>query len=81
MVEFAVLDGPVATTGSRGLRAAMAIEPAAGERRTGTQDGRRAEPRVDIWRLIWQLAGVVGLDPGPFTLRELVWMADAKQTA
>ena len=30
--------------------------------------------------MIWQLAGVVSLDPGPFTLRELVWMADAKQT-
>jgi hypothetical protein len=33
-----------------------------------------------IWRLLWQLAGIVGLNPGPFTLRELVWMADARQT-
>ncbi len=30
--------------------------------------------------MIWQLAGVIGLAPGPFTLRELVWMADSRQT-
>ena len=24
------------------------------------------------------MAGVVGIDPGPFTLRELLWMADSK---
>jgi hypothetical protein len=29
--------------------------------------------------LIWQLAGVVGTSPGPLTLRELVWMAEAKR--
>ena len=23
---------------------------------------------------------MIGVDPGPFTLRELVWMADARQT-
>ncbi len=30
-----------------------------------------------IWKLIWQLAGIVGVHPGPLTLRELVWMAEA----
>lgn len=29
-------------------------------------------------RLIWQLAGFVGVNPGPLTLRELVWMARAR---
>ena len=26
------------------------------------------------------MAGIIGLNPGPFTLRELVWMADGHQT-
>ena len=30
------------------------------------------------WQLIWQLAGILGVDPGPLTLRELVWMAEAR---
>ena len=25
-------------------------------------------------RRIWELAGILGVDPGPLTLRELVWM-------
>ena len=25
-------------------------------------------------RWIWELAGIVGVDPGPLTLRELLWM-------
>jgi len=29
--------------------------------------------------LIWQLAGVLGVMPGPLTLRELVWMAEARR--
>ena len=29
--------------------------------------------------MIYELAGIVGLDPGPFTLRELVWMAEARR--
>jgi len=28
--------------------------------------------------LVWELAGLVGLDPGPLTLRELVAMAEAR---
>ena len=30
------------------------------------------------WRLCFELAGVLGIDPGPLTLRELVWMAEAR---
>lgn len=29
-------------------------------------------------RLVWRLAGIVGVDPGPLTLRELMLMADAR---
>ena len=29
--------------------------------------------------MIYELAGIVGLDPGPFTLRELVWMAEGRR--
>jgi len=29
-------------------------------------------------KLVWEAAGVIGVDPGPLTLRELVWMAEAK---
>ena len=29
--------------------------------------------------MIYELAGMIGVDPGPFTLRELVWMADGRQ--
>ncbi len=29
--------------------------------------------------MIWQLAGIVGVDPGPLTLRELLWMTDARR--
>ena len=31
--------------------------------------------------MIWQLAGLLGVDPGPLTLRELVWMAEARLQA
>lgn len=27
---------------------------------------------------MWQLAGILGIDPGPFTLRELIAMAEAR---
>lgn len=43
-------------------------EPAKGE-------SKPADP-VDIEKLIWQFAGIVGVHPGPFTLRQLVMMAD-----
>jgi len=29
--------------------------------------------------LIYKLAGIVGVDPGPLTLRQLAWMAKSKQ--
>lgn len=29
---------------------------------------------------MWQCAGIVGIDPGPLTLRELIWMAEASPT-
>jgi hypothetical protein len=29
--------------------------------------------------LIWQLAGILGVAPEPFTLRELIWMTDARR--
>ena len=29
--------------------------------------------------MIWQLAGIAGVDPGPLTLRELLWMVDASR--
>jgi len=28
--------------------------------------------------LIYELAGIVGINPDPFTLRELLWMAEGK---
>lgn len=39
----------------------------------------RAVTGDDTWRLIWQLAGIVGVDPRPLTLRELVWMSEARR--
>src|SRR5690606_37726841 len=51
---------------------------ATGQRRTGSSDARG--DRVDPWRLVHQLAGLVGVDPGPYTLRELVWLAEGRQT-
>lgn len=29
--------------------------------------------------MIWQLAGIAGVYPGTLTLRELVWLAEARQ--
>ncbi|MEZ6097172.1 MAG: hypothetical protein R3C03_23610 [Pirellulaceae bacterium] len=29
--------------------------------------------------MIWQLAGIIGIDPSLLTLRELIWMADARR--
>ena len=30
------------------------------------------------WKLVHQCAGIVGVDPGPFSLRELMWMVESK---
>lgn len=32
------------------------------------------------WRLIYQLAGYLGLDPGPYSLRQLFWMAEGRRS-
>lgn len=29
--------------------------------------------------MIWEMAGELGLNPGPLTLRKLVWMLDARR--
>ena len=29
--------------------------------------------------MIWEVAGVIGIDPLPLTLRELMWMARARE--
>ena len=34
--------------------------------------------RDDPWRVVYELAGVIGVDPGPLTLRELLWMSEAR---
>jgi hypothetical protein len=41
--------------------------------------GRAAAARAE--QLVWQLAGIVGVEPGPLTLRELALMADGRQRA
>ena len=63
---------------TRGL---AAIETAAGRSESGRPDrrGPGAKARgADIERLIIRLAGIVGVDPGPLTLRQLVLMAEAE---
>src|SRR5690606_22134162 len=42
------------------------------------RDARRVAQ--DARRFCWQLGGVVGLDPRPFSLRQLLWMAEGKQS-
>ncbi|GHT12321.1 hypothetical protein FACS1894170_06990 [Planctomycetales bacterium] len=31
--------------------------------------------------MIYELAGIIGIDPGKYTLRTLIWMAEGKQSA
>ncbi len=58
-----------------------------GEKKKETEnlrDGESENPEKsyttdDIWNLVWQHAGVLGIDPGIFTLRELSLMAKAKK--
>lgn len=42
-----------------------------------TEDGLRAAERAE--KFLWELAGILGVHPGPFTLRDLVRMAQARQ--
>src|SRR5690606_25241592 len=41
---------------------------------SGTGSGDPIDPE-SLWRWIWELAGVCGLNPLPLTLRELLWAA------
>ena len=35
-----------------------------------------AEERAEYWPTILRLAARIGIEPGPYTLRELMWMSD-----
>ena len=39
-------------------------------------DLERRTSGADLEQLVYRLAGIIGVDPGPLTLRQLVWMAD-----
>ncbi len=56
---------------------------ATGRSESRGQDRRRSRTQArsaDIEQLIVRLAGIVGVDPGPLTLRQLVLMAEAKRS-
>ena len=36
------------------------------------------EADAGTWQLVYEVAGFIGIDPGPLTLRELVWMAEGR---
>lgn len=38
-----------------------------------------ASKPADPWRTLYRLAGILGVDPGPFTLRQLADMADGRR--
>ena len=64
---------------TRGLEA---IEQTAGRSESGGPDRRGSGTQTrgaDIERIIIRLAGIIGVDPGPLTLRQLVQMAEAKR--
>ncbi len=42
-------------------------------------DGRGNGKPTDIYRLCYELAGIVGVHPGQWTLRGLVWAAEGAQ--
>ena len=48
----------------------------AGKSPTEPGDRGGAERR---WRFLWELAGIVGVEPGRLTLRELLWMLDGRK--
>ena len=45
----------------------------------GEGDGRGDREPLDLYQLCYELAGVIGVHPGEWTLRGLVWAATAKQ--
>ena len=60
-------------------------EPGAGGAAPGDGEGKRGgdeEVGGDFWwRLIYEAAGIVGVDPATFTARELMWMAGGRMKA
>ena len=44
------------------------------DRQAGPRSGRRDGP----WRITYEPAGIIGVDLGPLTLRELLWIAEAR---
>lgn len=50
------------------------------EKEGGKDEKKQVGPLSDrAWKLIHEMAGIIGVDPGPFTWRELVWEAKAKR--
>jgi len=45
----------------------------------GEADGRGDRKPLDLYKLCYELAGVIGVHPGEWTLRQLIWAATAKQ--
>jgi hypothetical protein len=31
-----------------------------------------------LWQTVYEFAGIIGIEPDPFTLRELTWMAEGR---
>ena len=44
----------------------------------GQQSGIQARTQRSIWETIFQYAGIIGIDPSPFTVRELDWMVQGR---
>jgi len=84
--ERLTLDSPRAAFGRGSRRPGQGRRgPAADDRPGGRADrdadrqtGPRSRDRNDAWRVVYELAGVCGIDPGPLTLRELLFMAEAR---
>ena len=45
----------------------------------GDQEDDLRESSISNYRTCYELAGVIGVNPRPFTLRKLLWMAEAKE--
>jgi hypothetical protein len=45
----------------------------------GGADGRGPREPLDLYRLCYELAGIIGVHPAAWTLRGLIWSATAKQ--
>ena len=54
----------------------------AGDSGKDEEGSRGCEPRDanrTNYQICYELAGVVGIDPRPFTLRKMVWMSDGRE--